>query len=623
MDAIVYATTCEVICVAYKTDDGTTYSHPLLSMNDREQFTKKYLSWVAAGAIFHAWNAPFEMNILAYNFCVIVEPRQWRCTMVQAKHMGLPGALANAADIIGGQAKDKDGRALMLKMCKPLPNGAWLEDKLSIDRLMAYCMQDVEAEYAVGQELPPMPPSEQELWEEDRRMNTHGVRIDVRFAEEAEKLRADVVEDINVRLTLDTDGDVPDVTLVSRMSKWVAGQGYPMNGMDKLSIKNALADPNCPADVKRVLEYRAIGGKSSLAKLQKIITLCDEQGYTHEFLAFHAASTGRWGGRGIQLHNFPRPDLKPARIEELITQIRDGNALPSIDILRDLPSCLRGAIIPDSDCECFIVTDYAAIEARLVGWVSGCTKLVTMFSEYDEGIGDEPYMIAARLIFRDPSLKDKSTSPNERNVGKFGILGCGYGMGAGKASTTMIAWGVKNVTDTLANQVVHQYYRAEYPEVVQAWKNLENAWRSAFNNPGHGYTAHKCVFIRSGKWMRIRLPSGSVLSYYQPRIVENQLEYYGEGLSGSLTIEKMYGGRIMENICQRLGRDLMKDAILRLKKRLIRTAFHVHDEIVNCVEKGHAKRDQASIIQVINSGPKWAEGLPINCESHIQTRYGK
>jgi DNA polymerase len=238
--------------------------------------------------------------------------------------MSLPGSLENAAAAVGLDiGKDMQGRKLMMQMARPrsvMNDGTlvWWDDEARRERLYAYCKQDVEVERQLEKRLLALVPSEQELWALDQTINDRGVRVDLATidkllrAVEMEKTRLDG------RMAKVTGGRVTTCNQVAELTSWIVEQGVVVDGLAKADVTALLDQPSLPAVVREALRLRREGAKSSVAKLKAMRLGACADGRVRGLFQFHAASTGRWGGRRIQPQNFPRPELGHEDIEKVV-----------------------------------------------------------------------------------------------------------------------------------------------------------------------------------------------------------------------------------------------------------------------------------------------------------------
>lgn len=284
---------------------------------------------VESGGTIIAHNAAFELaiwnHVMAKRYgWPALKPEQCRCTMAMCYAMALPGALDNAAAAVGiKHRKDPVGSRLMLQMCRPRsinPDGSivWWDEEEKQVALGNYCLQDTRTERELADRIFPLSESEQALWVLDQKINDRGIYIDRAAVEGAIRVVQAETDRLNAEMREATDNFVGFCTETARITKWVKQQGVAIDGIAKADVLDALADADTPPHVKRVLLLRQEAGKSSTAKLRKMIESASSDNRLRGMLQYHGAGTGRWAGRKVQLHNMPRPKIEQNEIEEAI-----------------------------------------------------------------------------------------------------------------------------------------------------------------------------------------------------------------------------------------------------------------------------------------------------------------
>ena len=287
---------------------------------------------IANGGIFKGHNVLFEIGVTneimhkRHGWPMKLDVRQCRCTMAMGYAMALPGSLEKMAPALGiSEAKDAAGKRLMLQMCRPReikPDGmiVWWDDAEKRERLGQYCDQDVITESAADERLMPLSEAEQTLWELDAIINLRGIYVDQRAIKNAIALVQAEQDRLNLAMRKVTGNFVGFCTEVKRLTDWVRCQGVPVDGLAKADVLDALADQSIPGPVREALLLRQEAGKSSTAKLNAMLRRVSADGRIRGTLQYHGAAPGRWAGRGIQLHNYPRIKVDPGTQKPIITQ---------------------------------------------------------------------------------------------------------------------------------------------------------------------------------------------------------------------------------------------------------------------------------------------------------------
>lgn len=608
----------------------------------RMPFPARLREHIAAGGELRAWNAQFERVV--WRDCARrlhgfpdVRDEQWVCTMVEARAMNLPGKLETAAEVMRlDNKKDMEGGASMQRMARPrkvLPDGTYLWWDLPDrrERLYSYCKQDVRVEREAAKCLRRLVPSERSLYLLDQRINDRGILVDVPLAEAMVDIVRLELERVNAEVTRLTAGTVGGVTKVAQLKEWMLLNGVIAESLDKDNTAAFLADPSLPDDVRRVVELRAEAGRSSVAKLGKILGARGSDDCIRGMLRFLGAGTGRWSGAIVQPQNFARPSLEHP--EWFIPHVlnRDIEALSVFaSPLEVVMSLLRGTLRARPGHR-LVSADYAGIEARLTNWLAGQHDIVEMFRA-----GTDIYMHGAIKMFGLPADASKKQYPQERQAGKAVELGCGFGMGWEKFRTTAAkAPYFLTLTEEEARRYV-AFYRDSHPAVVDYWNTLNAAVLEAVRTPGATFSVGagaKVKITKRGSYLFIILPSGRPLCYPRPRIVERPVPWDVTQTRPSVRVEgidsltkqwtayDLYGGLLCENIVQAVARDIMAEGMVRVDSAGYPVILTVHDEIVTDTPLGYGSVEE--FVRLLEVLPAWAPGCPITAEGSEGERYGK
>jgi DNA polymerase len=344
---------------------------------------------------------------------------------------------------------------------------------------------------------------------------------------------------------------------------------------------------------------------------------------------YHGASTGRWAGRGVQLHNLPRPTLSQENIdwafdqlEQDATSVRDLFELTFESTMNLISDCIRGFLIP-SEGKQFATVDFSAIEARVLAWLAGEEQVLDVFRT-----GEDIYKFEAANIYSKPY--DEITK-DQRQIGKVAVLALGYQGGKGAFQVMAKGYGVK-VTDAQADQIKNAW-REKRVKTVRYWKQIEDAAQSAVLSPGTkteaGPEGRKIRFLMKGSFLWCLLPSSRTLCYPYPKIelvetpwgdMKQGITYMSEdATTKKWERQKAYGGLLVENITQAVSRDILAESMLLLDSSNFDIVMHVHDEIV-CEVSEDRLQYMEDVMTVV---PSWAEGLPIAVEGWRGRRYRK
>ncbi len=638
----------DVLIASYKIDDG-----PVRRWTRGQRAPADLLDHVENGGTVDAWNAAFELAIWQHVLRARkgwpeLKPEQCRCTMARSYAMAMPGALENAAPAAGiSEQKDAAGKRLMLQMCKPRtinPDGTyvWWETPEQMDRLGAYCDTDVLTEDSMGHRLMQLSASEQAIWLLDQKINNRGVYVDRPAIEAAIKVVQYEADRHNVAIREVTGNYVGFTSEVARLTEWVRSRGVAVEGLAKADVLDALKLDGLPDDVRRALLIRQEAGKTSTAKLAKMLSSLSADGRLKGMFAFHGAGTGRWAGRKVQLHNLPRPKLTQDEIEDVLDELPAivaergaGYAATWIDNLYGSPLdvfswALRGLLTAAPGFD-LIGGDFANIEGRVLAWLAGEQWKLDAFRAYDEGTGPDLYLLAYSKGFHTTIDAAKPF----RQVGKVMELALGFQGGVGAFQQMAKTYNVV-VSDAQADQLKNAW-RGIHPAVVQFWYDLEQASMDAMYGNGQPFSAgapgRQVTFKQSGSFLWCRLPSGRVLCYPYPKVkaietpwgeMKPQIHYMTvDGVSNKWTETHTYGGKLAENVTQAVARDLLAAAMLRVEAAGCPIVLHVHDEIVGEIKETTPARAIDEFKRLMAETPPWASGLPVAVEAFRRRRYGK
>jgi DNA polymerase len=622
---------------------------------------------------------------------------QWHCTAALAAAMALPRALEQAAAVMSTSApqKDKEGAALMRTMMKPravITAGeqlkceackgkglvgpprhktacddcvglgftiadadkiVWWDDPELIQRLAAYCDQDVETERGLHSRCRPLSVVERAVFLLDGRANARGITVDVATVLRALDIVKEQMAALSAELYLHTNGAVGRATEIARLTEWLVAQGIAaesLESLDKYAVRDLLAF-DLPPNVRRVIEIRAEGSKSSVGKLQALLDRVSADGRMRDNLLIYGASTGRWSGRGAQLQNLPRPgNIKNERgerqdVQNAIALLADPRVTAeTIDLLYGPPlavisECLRGMLLAAPGYE-LVVADFNAIEARVNAWLAHQGDLLELFRS-----GADPYCAMAAKIYGRPAESFGKDS-RERQLGKKVVLGCGYQMGWQRFRDSCAEEGI--VIDDDTAKAIIKIYRAANDKIVQFWRDLQDAALDAVDHPGEVFGAGQIPgdygmrinFVVRGSFLWVRLPSGRLLAYARPhtrwreieiedsetgeliRITRRVVAYWGVDATTKQWVRQYaYGGFWCENVTQATARDLMASAMLRVEAAGYPVILTIHDEIIAEVPAGFG--DVREFERLMCDADPWAEGCPIKAEGWRGTRLRK
>ncbi len=549
--------------------------------------TKAFLdSWELDKHMVVAHNAMFDMAILSWQFGISPSAIVDTLSMARAIHgTEVGGSLAKLADHYGiGQKGDE-----IFKM----------EGKRRIDISPAdmqaygeYCKNDVVLTLALFEKMVGnFPMAELKLIDLTIRM----------FSEPTLVLDAQVLRDhldeiqFKKRTLLKTGLNKEDLMSNDKFAGLLEAYGVkPPRKISPTTGKETWAFAKTDEGFKALLEHEneevqlltsaRLGIKSTIeeTRTERFIDIAD-RGLLPIPLRYYAAHTGRWGGDDkVNLQNLPRGSKLKYAIKA-----QSGN------------------VVIDSDS--------SQIEARTLAWLAEQNDLVDAFEK-----GEDVYKIMASSIYN----KDiTQITKDERFVGKTTILGSGYGMGGKKFQAQLKNFNV-DIAEEEASRIV-SVYRETYEWIPVLWQKAHKALDAILNDQAMDLGRGGVLKVEGKKG--IRLPNGLYMKYPNLRQAQNEqgkLEYVYDIKKGKATIpNRIYGGKVVENVCQALARIIIGHQMLVIAKKY-KVVMTVHDAIAVVVPEAEKETAQEFVEMCMRLRPDWALELPLNCESGVGASYG-
>lgn len=552
-----------------------------------------------------------------------LDPTSWKCTMIWSAYMGLPLSLEGVGAVLKLQdQKMQEGKDLIKYFCCPckstkinggrtrnLPEHA--PDKW--EAFKTYNKRDVEVEMAIKQRLSKFPVPDF-AWDEyhlDQEINDRGIMLDMDIVKNAITFDEKSKSELMIYMQNITNLDNPNS--VVQMKQWLSDHGIEAESLGKKDV--AAMIKNTDGTVATALKLRLQLAKSSVKKYQAMQNAVCKDGRAHGMFQFYGANrSGRWAGRLIQLQNLPQNhmnDLADAR-ELVRTGDYDSLELLYDDIPDTLSQLIRTAFIARPGYK-FVVSDYSAIEARVLAYLAGETWRSKVFAE-----GKDIYCASASQMFGVPVEKHGINS-HLRQKGKIAELALGYGGSVG-ALISMGALDMGLTEDEL--QPLVDSWRASNPNITAFWWNVDNAVKTTIKMKIPTAINGIKFLCRSGM-LFIKLPSGRTLSYVKPRIGENRfggesVTYEGIGSTKKWERIESYGPKFVENIVQAVSRDLLCFAMRNLSHCFI--CGHVHDELIIEFNQGV---DYKSICNVMSRSPDWMSDILLRGDGYETKFYKK
>lgn len=619
----------EILLFTYAFDDEEVQ---MVDMACGEQLPKEVLSAIDDPDIIKAaWNAQFERTCISHLLGRVLSPDSWRCSMVHAASLSLPLSLKEAARVLKtGEQKDRAGENLIKYFsvpCKPTKaNGGRnrnlpRHDPAGWKKFKEYCVQDVRTERDIRKRLEafPMPDAEWDYYHMDQRINDRGVMIDTELVHQA--IACDLMlSDEMTRRAYELTG-LENPNSVSQLKTWLEEKGIPIDSLGKKDVAAMIKelDKNgCDQEALDMLKLRLQMAKSSVKKYQAAERYVNADGRARGLFQFYGANrTGRFSGRGIQLQNLPQNHI--STLEEPRQLIKAG-CFEGVELLYGntpdvLSQLIRTMLIPKPGCE-FIISDFSAIEARVLAWEAGEQWRLDAFQS-----GKDIYCESASQMFHVPVVKH-GINGELRQKGKVAELACGYGGSTGALiSMGALDMGLKEseLPDLIDD------WRGANPKIVQYWWDVEKAAMDTFKTKEEHRIGKLAFRYYSGTlWMV--LPSGRKLAYLKPKLQPNRfghmsLTFEGVGANNKWSRQETYSGKLVENATQAIARDILTEAMFRLEKSGFEIVGHVHDEVIIEAPAGRYTVDEVCAKMAEN--PPWCPDIPLAAAGYRGDYYFK
>ena len=584
----------------------------------------------------HAFNAAFELHCL-HRSGILTPYRQWACTQLHRLYLGCPAGLDKIGKALGlpqDKKKSASGKALIRYFCLPCKptkrNGGRTRnlpehDPDKWEAFKAYNVQDVVTEMEVCRRLAafPVPDALQAEWVTDQKINRHGVLLDMELVRGALQIDAAEKQHLMQEAAAITGLDNPNSR--DQLLKWLNDNtNVEMEKLTKESVADALEVADDTA--AKVLDIRKRLSKTSVKKYEMMNAAAGEDNRVRGVLQFYGANrTGRWAGRLIQGQNLPRNYLRNLDLARDL--VRRGNreavALLFGDVGDTLSQLIRTAIIaPEGKLLC--ISDFSAIEARVLAWLAGEKWVLEAFDR-----GEDIYCATASGMFHVPVEKHGANS-HLRQKGKIAVLASGY-QGGPNALISMGALKM-GLTEEELPDIVSRWRKAN-PRIVDFWQKVENAALYVMNTARPVGLDRGIIFAREVSpsegvdFLTIALPSGRKLFYPSPYISVNQFDretlHYRTQIGANWGTNSTYGGKLTENITQAVARDCLAATITRLSNAGYRITMHIHDEVVIEIPEEGADETLEKVNAIMSEPLPWAPGLHLTAAGFTSKYYMK
>ena len=552
-----------------------------------------------------------------------LNPVSWRCSMIWAAYIGLPLSLEGVGAVLKLQdQKMSEGKALIkffsvpCKATKTNGGRTWNRPEHAPDKwatFKAYNKRDVEVEMSIQKALArfPVPDS---VWEEyhiSEEINDRGIGLDKQMVKQAIELDALSRDELSAEMQRLTNMDNPNS--VAQMKLWLADHGLEVESLDKKAVRELLK--TAPPELAQALELRQQLARSSVKKYIAMENCVCADGRCRGMFQFYGANrSGRWAGRLIQLQNLPQnhiPDLASARS---LVKAGDYEMLRLLygDVPDTLSQLIRTAFVPKPGYK-FIVSDFSAIEARVIAHLAGETWRTEVFRS-----NGDIYCASASQMFHVP-VEKHGINGHLRQKGKIAELALGYGGGSGALRAM---GGLEMGLKEEELQPLVTAWRESNPNIVSFWWAVDEAVKKAIRQRTETET-HGIRFTYQSAMLFITLPSGRRLAYVKPKIGVNKfggesVTYEGVGATKKWERIESYGPKFVENIVQAISRDILCYAMRTLHHCFI--CGHIHDELIIEASRGV---DLQAICEQMGRVPPWLPGAVLRADGYETEWYRK
>ncbi len=625
----------EILIVCYKLNDNPIQR---IALALGEELPQEFITYLFdKNTLKLAHNAMFErvcLGAVGYK----IPPEQWECTSVKALYCGLPASLeqVSMALKLGDDGKSAEGKKLIAFFSVPQRGGKRNMPKdypEKFEEFIDYCVQDVVAECKIDEVL-----GEHEVCDFERNnyfldqhINDHGIKVDLAFAQAAYELDLGFKEICIGRLKELTGLTNPNSP--KQLIDWLnlAQDKITISSVAKENPQYLELTKNASGAVSEVLKLREAISKTSVKKFTAMLCAACEDDYIRGCFQFYGANkTGRFAGRIVQFQNLPiNKYLKHNDKVDTIDLARDiiarndlelaimiyGNKIPNV-----LSEMIRPALIA-SDGKTFDVSDFSAIEARILSWLAAEEWRMEVFATHGK-----IYEAAAVQMFNVP-IELVTKDSDYRMRAKNGELALGYGGSLG--AMQRMAGPKTTLTESDMKDIV-RIWRKVNPKIVRCWNDFNNAAIESVVDKCKVEPGYRGVsFEFDGKTMRMNLPSGRSISYYDAKLKKGKFD--GPAIAYKNIDQKTkkwwdtdtYGGKLVENAVQAISRDVLVYSMQNLHTAGFEICIHVHDEVVCEVDETIADSELVRMENIMKQNIPWAPDLILGAAGYTTKYYKK
>lgn len=548
------------------------------------------------------------------------EPTQWNEAAAILAAQNYHRSIDRSADVILGCTQASSDRRILRSFWARKSNLVSAEElKLGIE----LCIRRVHLIAAIAAVVSHQPGIDEDARLLDVEMNIAGTRVDTELVHACITMRKKLPIEL-AKYALDVMSKIPKKPKSYKAALQELGFQILNTKVQTLTqtLSKAVKAGNFEAQI--LLVTLLTSKQTSASKFEKIIKMICADGHLRGLYVYQQARTGRWTSEDVQVHNMKKTLLTPDEIKRLVIAVKSGSVEAILDCIplekaHEVISGLIRAVFIPRDGYRFLIADFKGIEPRVLLWLADDMKLLKIFISCDF------YVVMAEKIFglTPPSHPDYDF---RRAIGKIAVLGCQFGMGAEAFVKYCLSYGINLTERGIDAKKIVDTYRCEFRSVKRLWNAYQNAALSTIKTR----TPEKCgrvVFSMVGNDLHLMLPSGRIMIYHNARIEQglygDVLGYTHHKAKGRPEEVQAWGGKLTENICQAVARDVLAEGMVRVHNAGYKISLHTHDEAVCEVLIDQLKTATPEIGRLLEQSPVWAPDLPLQLEMFESDRYGE
>lgn len=612
----------EILLIAYAFDDEEV---SIIDMKKTKEIPSRVKEAILNPKITKtAFNANFERICLSKHLNIYLSPQSFECTQAKALRLGLVPGLDKLGQILNLETKkDKEGKSLI----KYFQNHEPQEDLKKWESFKNYCKTDVIVERNIRRKLKKYKTTEfeKQIYNLDQKINDTGIKVEKSLIESAIKLDLHYENELKEKIKNLTN--IQNIKSPIQVKKYLQ-QEFNLQ-VDSLSKENVskIIKNTTNENLKEILGLRQELNKTSIKKYEAMKrTACSDNRIKGLFRYYGANKTGRWAGRLVQVQNLPQNKIDLNLPREILIKSHIKNThqenINLLEMLYESPKnilsqLIRTAFIPDENKK-FIISDFSAIEARIIAYISKEKWRNEVFNTHGK-----IYEASAAKMFKVP-IETITKESELRQKGKIAELALGY-QGGKNALLKMGEESMGLCDEEISNLV--KAFRSSNANIVDLWRSIEKGCIKSVRDKVSMKVNEYVEVISDKDFMFIKLPSKRKLAYFNPEI-EIDSTYGKEVLvykslnQTTKNFEKTYtyGGKLTENIVQAIARDVLAFKMLELDRAGFKIVMHVHDEVVLEVDEDTTLNQ---VTEIMEREIAYLKNLKLKSDTYTSKYYRK